>query len=95
MLYCYLDSFEFYGLCDLCLVLPSPKFYIKTFRNRSNAKHSTCANEVSYTNLYHDSGSMSIDVDVARDDNGSAGHGSRVKWVINIGWVMWVTGQSS
>ena len=28
-----------------------------------------------------------------RDDNGSAGHGSRVKWVNRSGWVTWVTGQ--
>ena len=28
-----------------------------------------------------------------RDDNGSAGHGSRVKWVNKSEWVTWVTGQ--
>ena len=30
-----------------------------------------------------------------RDDNGSAGHGSRVKWVNKSEWVTWVTGQYS
>ena len=29
----------------------------------------------------------------SRDDNGSAGHGSRVKWVNKYEWVTWVTGQ--
>jgi len=27
----------------------------------------------------------------SRDDNGSAGHGSRVKWVNKSEWVTWVT----
>jgi len=31
----------------------------------------------------------------SRDDNGSVGHGSRVKWVNKSEWVMWVTGQYS
>jgi len=30
-----------------------------------------------------------------RDDNGSAGRGSRVKWVNKSEWVTWVTGQYS
>jgi len=30
-----------------------------------------------------------------RDDNGSMGHGSRVKWVNKSEWVTWVTGQYS
>jgi len=30
-----------------------------------------------------------------RDDNGSAGHGSRVKWVNKSEWVTWVRGQYS
>ena len=30
-----------------------------------------------------------------RDNNGSACHGSRVKWVNKSEWVTWVTGQYS
>jgi len=31
--------------------------------------------------------------DTVRHDNGSAGHGSRLKWVNKFEWVTWVTGQ--
>ena len=34
-------------------------------------------------------------LDPTRDDNGSVGHGSRVKWVNKSEWVTWVTGQYS
>jgi len=32
---------------------------------------------------------------IYRDDNGSAGHGARVKWVSKSEWVTWVTDQYS
>ena len=39
-------------------------------------------------------GAASTHID-RRDDDGSAGHGSRVKWVNKSEWVTWVAGQYS
>jgi len=78
--------------------------YVCVFAS-TNISGTACPNFTTFLGMLHaavvrSSGGVAIilahvGVTYIRDDNGSVGHGSRVKWVNKSEWVTWVTGQYS